>query len=165
MSTKAQVRPDQATARPTPSALASLESAQHGLMAAMHETSAANKSAAAHLAALRAAAAVVATKSDPRTSGRRKRPQNVWELLAKVEPALSGWAAYFAATAMKRTAAETGLRHAVSLREADKLLRDAETFVSLAAGMLSGSAHPVPQPPTPTAPNALPTPSPTSLGR
>ena len=47
-------------------------------------------------------------------------------------PALTEWAAYFAAGAGKRAAAEAGLPRAASAREADDLLRDAETFLSLA---------------------------------
>ena len=56
----------------------------------------------------------------------------MWDLLPQVEPALSEWAAYFAAGAGKRAAAEAGLPRAASAREADNLLRDAETFLSLA---------------------------------
>jgi hypothetical protein len=56
----------------------------------------------------------------------------VWELLPQVEPALTEWAAFFAAGAGKRAAAEAGLPRAASAREADDLLRDAETFLSLA---------------------------------
>ncbi len=63
---------------------------------------------------------------------RRGRPRSVWELLPQVEPALTEWAAFFAAGAGKRAAAEAGLPRAVSAREADDLLRDAETFLSLA---------------------------------
>ena len=53
-----------------------------------------------------------------------------------MEPALSEWAAFFAAGAGKRAAAEAGLPRAVSLREADDLLRDAETFLSLVESAL-----------------------------
>jgi hypothetical protein len=45
---------------------------------------------------------------------------------------LSEWAAFFAAGAGKRAAAEAGLVRAVSAREADDLLRDSETFLNLA---------------------------------
>src|SRR6185312_15693347 len=89
-----------------------------------------------HLAALRAAAAVVAARAEPSTSTRRKRPQSVWVLLPRVEPALAEWAAFFAAGASKRAAAEAGLPAAASGHEADDLLRDAETFVSLAESTL-----------------------------
>src|SRR5580704_13737128 len=79
---------------------------------------------------LSAAAAVVAARGEPKT--RRRKPHSVWDLLPQVEPALTEWAAYFAAGAGKRAAAEAGLPRAASAREADDLLRDAETFLSLA---------------------------------
>jgi len=86
----------------------------------------------------------VAARAEP-AAPRRKRPQSVWELLPRVEPALSEWAAFFAAGAGKRAAAEAGLPRAVSGREADELLRDAETFVSLAESALGvPTAQPLP---------------------
>jgi hypothetical protein len=135
MNTLVQVRPDPAgrsRCRLAPTALALLESARHGLVSAADETGAGGRYVAAHLAALRAAAAVVAARPAPGTSTRRKAPRSVWELLPRVEPALAEWAAFFAAGAGKRAAAEAGLPRAVSAREADDLLRDAETFLSLA---------------------------------
>lgn len=121
--------------RVSPSALAMIESARNCLAAADGETTASARYVGAHLAALRAAAAVVAARAEP-VSGRRRRPQSVWELLPKVDPALREWAAFFAASAAKRAAAEAGLPRAVSVPEADELLRDAGTFVSLAEGAL-----------------------------
>lgn len=139
-STTARAGSDGSRARPrarvAPSALALLESARYGLAAAEGEVSAGARYVSAHLAALRAAAAVVAARADPGTSTRRRKPLSVWELLPKVEPALSEWAAFFAAGAAKRAAAEAGLPRAVSQREADELLRDAETFLSLAESAL-----------------------------
>jgi hypothetical protein len=117
------------------SALALMESARQGLAAAEDEINPGSRYVSAHLAALRAAAAVVAARAEP-PGGRRRRPQSVWELLPKVEPALREWAAFFAAGAAKRAAAEAGLPRAVSAAEADDLLRDAETFVSLSEGAL-----------------------------
>ncbi len=131
-----QARSDRPRCRVAPSALALLSSARQGLAGAEDEGSPGRRYVAAHLAALRAAAAVVAARAEPATSARRKRPQSVWELLPRVEPALSEWAAFFAAGASKRAAAEAGLPCAVSLREADELLRDAETFLSLAESTL-----------------------------
>jgi hypothetical protein len=128
--------------RVAPSALALLQSARYGLSAAQDEGSASARYVAAHLAALRAAAALVAARADPGTSARRRRPPSVWELLSKVEPTLSEWAAFFAASAAKRAAAEAGLPRAVSAREADELLRDAETFLSLAEETLGASGQP-----------------------
>jgi hypothetical protein len=121
--------------RLAPSAVALVESARHGLAAAQDEPTPAARYVGAHLAALRAAAAVVAARADPPGS-RRGRPKSVWELLPKVEPTLREWAAFFAASAAKRAAAEAGLPSAVSAREADDLLRDAGTFVTLAEGAL-----------------------------
>ena len=141
MSAIAQVRPDRPRCRVAPSALALMASARQGLAAA--EDSAAARYVAAHLAALRAAAAVVAARSEPGGSGRRKRPQSVWELLPRVEPALCEWAAFFAAGAGKRAAAEAGLLRAVSGHEADDLLRDAGTFVGLAESALGIPAQEV----------------------
>src|SRR5580693_833550 len=147
--TPAEVRPgmNRSDARPrcrvAPSAMALLESARYGLAAAEGEVTAGGRYREAHLAALRAAAAVVAAKADPGASSRRRRPLSVWELLPKVEPALAEWAAFFAAGAAKRAAAEAGLPRAVSLREADDLLRDAETFVSLAENALGVPAQPL----------------------
>jgi hypothetical protein len=85
----------------------------------------------AHLAALRAAAAVLAARSR-----RSTRVRSAWVLLAEVAPELSEWAAFFAAGAGKRAAAEAGLRGVVTEREADDLLRDVETFLALVARVL-----------------------------
>jgi SAV_6107-like HEPN len=125
--------------RMAPSALAMIESARTGLAAAEEEVTPGARYVGAHLAALRAAAAVVAARAEP-VSGRRRRPQSVWELLPKVEPALREWAAFFAASAAKRAAAEAGLPRAVSVDEADDLFRDACTFVSLAEAALGVDA-------------------------
>ena len=81
---------------------------------------------------LRAAAAVLAARahaSDPRE--RRRRPTSAWVLLTAVAPEFGEWAAFFAAGAGKRAAAEAGLTRAVNPREADDLLRDAQTFLAL----------------------------------
>jgi hypothetical protein len=129
--------------RLAPSALALLQSARHGLAAAEEERSAGKRYATAHLAALRAAAAVVAARGEPAGAIRRRRPPSVWELLPKVEPKLGDWAAFFAAGAGKRAAAEAGLPSAVSPGEADDLLRDAETFVTVAEETLGVPGQPV----------------------
>jgi hypothetical protein len=104
--------------------------------------------AAAHLAALRAAAAVLAARAHPtvrRTrngarsgSGRRRGhgPRNVWELLPAVAPELTEWAAFFAAKAGQRAAALAGLPGAVSAREADDMMREAETFLGVVCVLL-----------------------------
>ena len=130
-------------ARVAPSALALLESARHGLADAADAPDPGSKYVAAHLAALRAAAAVVTVKAEPGMSRRRRAPHSVWELLPRVEPALAEWAAFFAAGAGKRAAAEAGLSRAVTASEADDLLRDAETFLSLAEEVLGVPSGPL----------------------
>jgi hypothetical protein len=98
--------------------------------------------ATAHLAALRAAAAVLAARATP-APGRRNRLTNVWSLLVLVAPELSEWATFFAATASKRAAAEAGIPHVVSGREADDLLRSAEQFIAVVEVGLGLSYQPV----------------------
>ena len=136
MNSVAHTRTDRPRCRVAPTALAMLSSARQGLAAAEHERTAGSRYVTAHLAAIRAAAAVVSARAEPSTSSRRKRPQSVWALLPRVEPTLTEWAAFFAAGASKRAAAEAGLPAAASAHEADDLLRDAETFVSLAESTL-----------------------------
>jgi hypothetical protein len=86
--------------------------------------------ATAHLAALRAAAAVLAARARPEPR-RRNRLTSVWALLAAVAPELGEWAAFFAAGASKRAAAEAGIPRAVTAGEADDLIRAAEQFVEV----------------------------------
>lgn len=123
--------------RPTPTrqALALLESARQGLASGNRHPSAADRWVAAHLAALRAAAAIVEARTDHGRPGGRSAPKSVWEQLPKAEPALSGWAEYFS-TAGQRNASGRRCHYSVSRREASKLLRNAETFVSIAEGAL-----------------------------
>ncbi|MHB8339981.1 MAG: SAV_6107 family HEPN domain-containing protein [Mycobacteriales bacterium] len=102
----------------------------------------------AHLAALRAAAAVLAARAHPAPpGGRRSRPENVWTLLTRVAPEFGEWAAFFAASASKRAVAETGQPHAITAREADDLVRDASTFLELVSAALARPAQiPLPLP-------------------
>ena len=96
--------------------------------------------ARAHLAALRASAAVLAARARPTRSRRSSRVRSAWVLLSEVAPELAEWAAFFAAGAGKRAAAEAGLHGVVTEREADDLVREAETFLALVARSL-GVAH------------------------
>jgi hypothetical protein len=116
-----------------PTALLSL--ARFGLVEASRTTAPGERYAQAHLAALRAAAAVLACRATPQS--RRTRPRPVWVLLAEVAPELREWAAFFAAGAAKRAAAEAGMAGVVSPREADDLLRDAHSFVAVVETTLS----------------------------
>ena len=132
--------------RAGPAAIDLLGQARHGLLEAAALSRAAERYATAHLAALRTAAAVLAARTHPdsaRSSRRRSGPRNAWELLARAAPELAEWAAFFAAGAGKRAAAEAGAAGAVSDREADDLLRDVETFLALAATTLGVPDQPV----------------------
>ncbi len=111
-----------------------LDVARHGLSTAATAGSAPERYAAAHLAALRAAAAVLASRARP--GSHRRGPRSVWVVLPQVAPELGEWAAFFAAGAGKRASAEAGLVGVVTAREADDLLRDAGGFVALVEGIL-----------------------------
>lgn len=104
-----------------------LTAARRSLTEASLAGTAGERYAYAHLAGLRAAAAVLAARGRP-SAGRRSRVLSVWVLLPQVAPELGEWATFFAQGARKRAAAEAGL-DVVSHREADDLVRDAETFV------------------------------------
>lgn len=90
---------------------------------------------AAHLAALRVAALVLALRARPRRGS--SRPRNAWLVLAEVAPEFGEWAAFFAATEGKREAVRAGARTIVNAREADDLVRDAQTFLTLVERALS----------------------------
>jgi hypothetical protein len=97
--------------------------------------------ACAHVAALRAAAALLAARARPAPA--RRRPQrNAWVLLAEVAPELEEWARFFASGAAKRAAAEAGSTRAVTEREADDLVRDADRFLGIVEQSLGLVPHP-----------------------
>lgn len=131
-----------AIAAPLPtSAYQLLDHSRHCLQDAMAARRSGERYAAAHLAALRAAAAVLAARARPNDRLGR-RPRNAWALLARVAPELGEWATFFAAGAAKRAAAEAGLPHAVTEREADDLVRDARRFLEVCESAL-GLLHEV----------------------
>jgi hypothetical protein len=111
-------------------ALGQLHAARVGLVEATQSQSPGLRYVCAHLAALRAAAAVLSSNEELATR-KHGRPRSVWVILPEVEPTLREWAAFFAASADKRAAAEAGLPRAVTAREAEELLHDAEVFVRL----------------------------------
>ena len=133
---------DELVRRPpvVPAARDLLAAARHDLAAATVATAATERYAAAHLGALRTAAAVLAVRTRPTAN---KRPRNVWAVLGQVAPELTEWAAFFAAGAGKRAAAEAGLTRSVTVREADDLLRDAQTFLALVETTLGLPHQPV----------------------
>lgn len=128
--------------RPAAAAISLLEAARRGLLEAGGLDPAPQRYATAHLAALRAAAAVLAARARPETTTRRGRPTSAWVLLTAVAPELGEWAAFFAAGAAKRAAAEAGLPRSVTAREADDLVRDAGTFLAVVETTLGMSSQP-----------------------
>ncbi|NBE54154.1 SAV_6107 family HEPN domain-containing protein [Streptomyces boluensis] len=92
---------------------------------------------AAHLAALRTAAAVLAARGRPETTSRkRRRIRSAWEVLPEIAPELTEWSALFASGARRRARAEAGIQGAASTRDADDLLRDVAMFLRLVERML-----------------------------
>jgi hypothetical protein len=109
----------------SPAARVLLERSRAGLFAAAASRTCSERYQAAHMAALRAAAAVLAVRGRP---GSRGGPRSVWEVLPRIAPEMAEWAAFFAATATRRAAVEAGRGDVITPREADDLLRDAEAF-------------------------------------
>jgi hypothetical protein len=87
----------------------------------------------AHLAALRAAAAVLAVRGRP--TGRRA-PRTVWDMLSAVAPEVADWATYFAAGAPVRRAVEAGRFEAVDAPHAEATLCAAEDFLDEVRSLL-----------------------------
>jgi len=120
-------------------AVTCLDRAERALLDAASSADDATRYAGAHVAALRTAAAVLAVRTRPHPRGER----NAWVLLTRVAPELAEWAAFFAAGAPKRAAAEAGLTTAVTTREADDLVRDAEGFLHVVEQLLDLPRQPV----------------------
>jgi hypothetical protein len=122
-----------------------LERAATSLQEAITTTDVGMRYAGAHVAALRATAALLAARARPSTStgrpGRSRVQRNAWVLLAEVAPEFAEWAAFFSAGAAKRAAAEAGSRRAVTEREADDLVRDADRFLGLVEESLGLTRH------------------------
>ena len=141
-----------------------LERAAASLREAITSTDAGLRYTHAHVAALRTTAALLAARATP-APGRRGRAvqRNAWVLLAQVAPEFAEWAAFFSAGAAKRAAAEAGSARAVTEREADDLVRDADRYLGLVEESLGMTRHlPLPA----LVPALVPTlvPSPTSGG-
>lgn len=79
----------------------------------------------AHLAALRAAAALVERSGQPR---RRGGPRTVWGMVHAMLPHLGEWTGWFADAAPRRAAVESGRWATVASEEADTHLALAEQF-------------------------------------
>jgi SAV_6107-like HEPN len=143
-----ETTPDVRTSRPpvASTSLDLLDRSRASLLEACRTSDAGERYVEAHLGALRAAAALLAARSLPsgagssssgraiRTSTTRSRPRSVWELLPRVAPELTEWAAFFAASARRRAAIERGGR--IAARESDDLLRQAENFLEIVQDLL-----------------------------
>jgi len=116
---------------PLPASVGSLLSQAKTTWAeAVMEPRATEKYRSAHLAALRAAAAMLALRARPVAASRR-RPTSAWVLLEAVAPELSEWTVYFADSAHRRAAIEAGALTVVTDRDADDLLRAAGEFIAI----------------------------------
>ncbi|MGQ0838660.1 SAV_6107 family HEPN domain-containing protein [Actinokineospora sp.] len=111
------------------SALGLLAQAEHGLSAACHEPDPAHRFADAYLCALRAAAALLATRGRPHRG--RAKPTSVWTLLSSVAPEMREWAAFFASCSATRAAVVAGITGRVGPRQADDLVRQTAEFIDL----------------------------------
>jgi hypothetical protein len=121
---------------PLPASVGSLLSQAKTTWAeAVLEPSATEKYRSAHIAALRAAAAVLALRARP-VSASRRRPTSAWVLLEAVAPELTDWTVYFADSAHRRAAIEAGALSVVSERDADDLLRAAGEFIAIVERMI-----------------------------
>lgn len=120
------------------SAGALLEQARQGLVDAECAPDPAGRYVGAHLAALRAAAAVLAARARPRA---RSRPTSAWTLLSGVAPELAEWAAFFAAGSATRIAAQAGVTRLVTARDADDLVRQVAQFLVLAERAINGTGR------------------------
>ncbi|MFF9145356.1 SAV_6107 family HEPN domain-containing protein [Streptomyces sp. NPDC055051] len=134
----ADVHPVSRRTTAPPAALDLLAKARAGLDEAAALDRPHERYATAHLAALRAAAAVLAARARPAPRTRRRQAiRSAWELLPQLAPELTEWSALFASGAPRRALAEAGVAAAATPREADDLIRDAGHFLRLVERLLA----------------------------
>lgn len=115
-----------------PAALDSLAQAERSLAEAVALADPGEAYVAAHLAALRAGAAVLAARGRPEVSARsRRRIRSVWEVLPEAVPELARWSVLFAHSAERRAQVEAGIRGAAGRPEADELCDAVDAFLRL----------------------------------
>lgn len=122
-------------AQPPAGALSLLIQARGCLHEARQTARPADRYVAAHLAALRAATAVVVARSWQRE---HSRPTSVWRLLTEAAPELRDWADFYAARSDRRAAAEAGIP-GVTGRDADELVRRSGEFLDIVGRSLAGA--------------------------
>lgn len=129
------------SAAPTPGrVLDLLGRADAELLAAQFSSEPWEQLSHAHLAALRAGAAVVALRGTP--SGRRA-PRTVWSMLGAVAPELGSWTTYFAEAAALRSAVDAGRFELVGPERAEEAVCAAEDFVDAARELVHGGVDAV----------------------
>lgn len=120
-------------------ALDLLERARAGLIEACRAPATSDRYVEAHLAALRAATALLAARAG---RGEVRGVGDVWEAVDRLAPELGEWAAYFAVCGRRRVLLQRGGETA-DRREADDVLRAAETFLGLVQAALGLPHTPV----------------------
>ena len=105
------------------------------LLAAQFSTQAGERFVHAHLAGLRAAAAIVAARGRP--AGRT--PRTVWEMLAVAAPEVETWSVYFAGGAALRRAVEAGRSDVVDVARAEQAACAAQDFIDEVRALLDVS--------------------------
>ena len=93
----------------------------------------------AHLAALRAGAALVQVRGRP---GGRPAPRTVWDMVTVLAPELAAWAAFFADNAGTRSAVEAGRGDLVDGRRAERALAAAEDFQTAVRAVIGADVQP-----------------------
>ncbi|WP_456786409.1 SAV_6107 family HEPN domain-containing protein [Cellulomonas sp. P5_C5] len=131
-----QQGPGASTVAPVPARVVELLGrADAELMAAQFSPEPWEQLSHAHLAALRAGAAVVAARGAP--SGRRA-PRTVWSMLGVVAPELGSWSTYFAEAAALRAAVDAGRFELVGPARAEEAVCAAEDFVDAVRDLVLG---------------------------
>ena len=126
----------QTNAAPLPATAVDLMArADAELLAAQFSPQAGERFVHAHLAGLRAAAAVIAVRGRP--AGRAPRP--VWEMLAVVAPEVETWSVYFAGGAALRRAVEAGRSDVVDGARAEQATCAAEDFIDEVRALLDAA--------------------------
>ena len=107
------------------SALELLVRSDAELVAASLAGEAADRFLHAHLAAVRAGAALLQVTGRP---ARRRAVRTVWDMVAVMAPELARWAGFFADNAAVRSAIEAGRTHVVDDQRAELAVCAAEDF-------------------------------------
>jgi hypothetical protein len=142
MSLSAQSAPSPSPRATAATTLELVERARADLLQACLSRDVVERYRQSRLGAMGAAAALVSARARGTRPG---GPQSLWELVPAAAPELTEWAEFFAvATARpeRPERLERPARLAVSAREADDLLRQAETFLDLVCRSLGLPAVP-----------------------